>query len=148
MQALNCLIVEDEPLAAGIITDYVRMVPDLSLKASCESALEALEILRKEKIDLLFLDINLPKLNGIDFLKTISYSGQVIFVTAYHQHALESYDINVTDYLLKPVAFPRFLQAVNKVFERSGQATYTEQEKRSYFFNVDKTRIKVFADEI
>jgi len=149
MQALNCLIVEDEPLAADIICDYIAQVPLLELKGVCENVFEAMEKLRDEKIDLIFLDINLPKLSGIDFLKTIRHNCQVILTTAYHQYALESYDLDVTDYLLKPIEFPRFLQAVNKVLERKGQAGISEVvEKKYFFFNVDKKKIKVFAEDI
>ncbi len=146
MRKINCLIVEDEPLAADVIKDYISQVPGLSLTRVCENAFEAMETLRKEKIDLIFLDINLPKLNGIDFLKAIKTSPHIILTTAYHQYALEGYELNVTDYLLKPVEFNRFLQAVNKAFDRTNPSL--AEEKKFYFFNVDKKRIKIHADEI
>lgn len=149
MQVLNCLIVEDEPLAADLIKDYIRQVPGLELKGTCGDAVCAMEKLRAEKIDLIFLDINLPKLSGIDFLKTIKNNYQVIFTTAYHQFALEGYELNVVDYLMKPIEFSRFLQAVNKAFDRAGiKHEEPATEKKHYFFNVDKKRIKVFAEDV
>jgi DNA-binding LytR/AlgR family response regulator len=149
MQVLNCLIVEDEPLAADLIKDYIRQVPGLELKGACEDAVCAMEKLRTEKIDLIFLDINLPKLSGIDFLKTIKNNYHVIFTTAYHQFALDGYELNVVDYLMKPIEFSRFLLAVNKAFDRAGMKNEEPTtEKKHYFFNVDKKRIKVFAEDI
>lgn len=111
----TCLIVEDEPLAAEVLQDYIRQVPTLSLVATCSDALFALEILQKEKVDLLFLDIHLPKLKGLDFLRSLPQPPKVILTTAYHEYALEGYELNVLDYLLKPIEFNRFLAAVNKM---------------------------------
>jgi DNA-binding LytR/AlgR family response regulator len=149
MQALNCLIVEDEPLAANLIKEYIQEVQGLELKGVCADAVCAMEKLRNEKIDVIFLDINLPKLSGIDFLKSIKNNYHVIFTTAYHQYALQGYELNVVDYLMKPIEFSRFLQAVNKVFDRHELKTEEPAiEKRHYFFNVDKKRVKVFAEEI
>ena len=149
MQVLNCLIVEDEPLAADLIKDYIQQVPGLLLKGTCTDAFCAMEKLRTEKVDVIFLDINLPKLSGIDFLKSINHQCHIIFTTAYHQFALEGYELNVVDYLMKPIEFSRFLQAVNKVFGRTGiKNEEISAEKKHYFFNVDKKRVKVFAEEI
>lgn len=149
MQVLNCLIVEDEPLAASIIKDYIQQVKGLELKGVCEDAFCAMEKLRSEKIELIFLDINLPKLSGIDFLKSIRNNYHVIFTTAYHQYALEGYELNVVDYLMKPVEFSRFLLAINKVFDKAGlKQEEPAAEKKHYFFNVDKKRVKVFAEDI
>ena len=118
MQDLNCLIVEDESLAADVISDYIHQVPGLKLKGTCENVFAAMEKLRCEKIDLIFLDINLPKINGIDFIKTIPDKYDIVLTTAYHQYAIEGFNLNVIDYLLKPIEFSRFLQAVNKVFDK------------------------------
>lgn len=149
MQVLNCLIVEDEPLAASIIKDYIQQVKGLELKGVCEDAFCAMEKLRSENIELIFLDINLPRLNGIDFLKSIRNNYHIIFTTAYHQYALEGYELNVVDYLMKPIEFSRFLLAVNKVFDRTGlKQEEPATEKKHYFFNVDKKRVKVFAEDI
>lgn len=115
--ALSCLIVEDEHPAQVLLTAYLAQLPSLQLVACCSSAMEALDILRQKSIDLLLLDIHLPGLSGIDFLKTLTHKPAVILITAYSEHALESYELGVTDYLLKPVSFERFVQAINKATE-------------------------------
>lgn len=152
MQVLNCLIVEDEALASGVIREYLSRIPGLQLKGIAEDAFQANELLRNEKIDLIFLDINLPGMNGIDFLKILNGKYQVILTTAYHEYALDGFNLNVTDYLLKPIEFSRFLQAVNKVYDKSLPDTRTEKTavpaERYYFFNTDKKKIRVYASDI
>lgn len=112
---IRCIIVEDEPLAVDVLSDYVSQVPTLTLVATCADSLQALEVLQREPVDLMFLDIHLPGLKGLDFLETLSQPPQVILTTAYHEYALKGYEHNVVDYLLKPIEFKRFLQAVAKV---------------------------------
>jgi DNA-binding LytR/AlgR family response regulator len=152
MQAMNCLILEDEPLAIEVIKDYISDTPGLELKSVCVNVPEALHALRNHAIDILFVDINLPKVNGLDFIKTLKGNYNVILTTAHHEYALEGYDLDVVDYLLKPIEFSRFLQAVNKVFERvssSQNIDKTTSPGRKYqFFKVDKKHVKVFLDEI
>ncbi len=152
MLDLNCLIVEDEPLAARVIEDYITQIPGLKLKSICGDIFSAGEKLRNENIDLIFLDINLPKVNGLDFLRSINNNYSVIITTAYHQYALDGFNLNVVDYLLKPIEFSRFLQAVNKVFAqkstKSHNETKTEPERKYYYFVADKKRHKIFFDEI
>ncbi len=152
MQQYNCIIVEDEPLAAEVLQDYVMQVPFLKLKGVCTDALYAMEMLQKEKIHLMFLDIHLPKLKGFDFLKTLQNKPQVIITTAYHEYALQGYEHNVIDYLLKPVEFSRFLQAVNKLNSVASSVVVTNEivrpEKEFLFFNVSKKKIKVLLDDI
>jgi DNA-binding LytR/AlgR family response regulator len=114
---LACLIVEDEPLAADVIEDYIAQVPFLTLVGRCADALTALDFLRNNIVDVMFLDIHLPGMKGLDFLKTLTNPPAIILTTAYHQYALESYELNVVDYLLKPIEFKRFVEAVNKVKE-------------------------------
>jgi DNA-binding LytR/AlgR family response regulator len=153
---MNCLVVEDEPLAAGIIIDYISQIPGLVPVGKAVSAMEASAILSTSNIDLIFLDINLPVISGIDFAKTLDSRYQIIFTTAYHEFAIESYALNAVDYLLKPISFPRFLQAVNRAFERKAVAPKADPapvkevavERKSFFFNTDKKQIRVFADEI
>lgn len=116
---ITCLIVEDEPLAAEILQDYVKQVPFLHLKAVCTDAIYALEILHREKIDLMLLDIHLPGMKGLDFLKTLQNPPAVILTTAYHEYAIQGYELNVVDYLLKPIEFERFVGAVSKVHKLS-----------------------------
>lgn len=154
MQQYNCIIVEDEPLAAEVLQDYVMQVPFLNLKGVCTDALYAMEMLQKEKIDLMFLDIHLPKLKGLDFLKTLQNKPRVIITTAYHEYALQGYEHNVLDYLLKPVEFSRFLQAVNKLNATSTPSSATviiepaRPENEFLFFNVSKKKVKVLLSEI
>jgi two-component system LytT family response regulator len=112
------LIVEDEPLARNLITEYVRKIPYLNLVKACSGALEAMEVLRTNPVDLLFLDVQMPELTGIAFLKSLQKKPLVILTTAYSEYALEGYELDVTDYLLKPITFERFLKAVDKVNQR------------------------------
>lgn len=151
MSDLNCLIVEDEPLAAKIIEDYVAQIPGLKLKGICGDVFSAGEKLRTDKIDIIFLDINLPKVNGLDFLRSINNKYKIIITTAYHQYALEGFNLNVTDYLLKPIEFSRFLQAVNKLYNQHPEDTSVNNgslERKFYFFVADKKRHKIYFDEI
>lgn len=146
---LRCLIVEDEPLAAEILQDYIRDAPGLELAGVCPDALYAMEFLQKEKIDVIFLDIHLPKLKGLDFLKVLPNAPQVILTTAYHQYALDSYEFNVIDYLLKPIEFSRFLKAVQKLQQPAASSIFqVEKERAFHFFNVNKKRVKIYIDEI
>jgi len=114
---LKCLVIDDEPLARRAIVDFIAQVDFLTATASCGSALEAQELMSQDKFDLLFLDINMPYLSGIDFLEAISQPPMVIFTTAYSEHALEGYRLQIVDYLLKPIAFKRFYQAALKAKE-------------------------------
>src|SRR5438067_12167661 len=115
MSKIKCIIIEDEPLAAKVLADYISEVPFLELQKIFKDAILATDFLRNNNTDLIFLDIHLPKLKGMTFLKTLVNPPSVIITTAYHQYAVEGFDLNVTDYLLKPVEFERFLIAVNKV---------------------------------
>ena len=156
MKTLHCLIVEDEPLAAEVLEDYIAQVPNLKLIKTCPDAIFALEALQQHQIDVIFLDIHLPKLKGLDFLKTLNHPPPVILTTAYHQYALQSYEYKVVDYLLKPIEFSRFLQAVNKLYLPAFSQKNKEQKEGSTpqldrpfrFFNVNKRKVKVFLDEI
>jgi two-component system, LytTR family, response regulator len=115
---LQCLIVEDEPLARNLLTEYVSKVVDLKLVDACASPMAALEILRRQPVDILFLDIQMPEITGISLLKVLQKKPFVILTTAYSQYALEGYELDVVDYLLKPITFERFLKAVDKVNQR------------------------------
>ncbi|MEP6750762.1 MAG: response regulator, partial [Bacteroidota bacterium] len=115
MPEIKCIIVEDEPLAVKLLQDYIGQLPFLQLQGHFKDAILATEWLRQNNTDLIFLDIHLPKLKGIDFLKTLVNPPAIIITTAYHQYAVEGFALNVTDYLLKPFEFARFLVAINKV---------------------------------
>src|ERR1700741_3746795 len=115
MSKIKCIVVEDEPLAVKVLADYISQVPFLGLLGTFKDAILATDWLRNNHTDLIFLDIHLPKLKGMAFLKTLTHPPAIIITTAYHQYAVEGFDLNVTDYLLKPFEFERFLIAVNKV---------------------------------
>jgi len=148
MSKLNCIIIEDEPLAIKILTDYIAEVPFLTLQATFKDAILATEYLHGHTPDLIFLDIHLPKLKGMAFLKTLSHPPAVIITTAYHQYAIEGFNLNVTDYLLKPFEFERFLVAVNKVKVAQREKLIETQEIRDFIFlHVQKKKVKIlFAD--
>jgi DNA-binding LytR/AlgR family response regulator len=152
MLKYSCIIVEDEPLAVEILTDYISQIPFLELKCVCGDAIYAMEVLQQEKIDLIFLDIHLPKLKGIDFLESLKYPPRVIITSAYQEYALQAFDGNVTDYLLKPIRFSRFLKAVNKLNQQPPLYTATSglpvPERKFLFFNVAKKKVKIYLDEI
>jgi DNA-binding LytR/AlgR family response regulator len=118
MIALNCLIVDDEPIARSIIETYCAHLPYLNVVGSCGNAIEAKLILQKENIDILFLDINMPLMDGISFLRTMKNPPQVIFTTAYKEFAVDAFDLSACDYLLKPFSFERFVVAIDKAVEK------------------------------
>jgi len=146
MSKIKCIIIEDEPLAAKVLTDYISEVPFLELQKTFKDAILATDFLRHNDTDLIFLDIHLPKLKGMTFLKTLTNPPAVIITTAYHQYAVEGFDLNVTDYLLKPVEFERFLIAVNKVNKE--QKKMPGETKDFIFVNVQKRKVKVQFSEI
>jgi len=153
MQKYNCIIVEDEPIAAEILEDYIRQIPYLQLKAVCNDAIYAMEILQSEKIEVIFLDIHLPKLKGLDFIKTLKTAPQIIITSAYQEYALQGFELNVVDYLLKPIEFNRFLMAVNKLNQQtekqpSAPIMPPASERAHLFFNMNKKKVKVYLDEI
>jgi DNA-binding LytR/AlgR family response regulator len=126
---LKCLIIDDEPLAHEIITDYASGIPFLEISKHCYLATEALLILQETPIDLIFLDINMPKIKGLDFLRTLKAPPIVIITTAYKEYALEGYELDVCDYLLKPFRFDRFVKAVNKAYALYQQKTITSKSE-------------------
>jgi DNA-binding LytR/AlgR family response regulator len=153
MQKITCLIVEDEPLAAEVLEEYINQVPFLELIGTCGDAIYALEVLQKEKIELIFLDIHLPKLKGLDFIKTLNTPPKIIITSAYQDYALQGYELNVVDYLLKPIEFNRFVNAVNKALRQiqvsgSLDAPPLVNDRAFLFFNVGKKKVKMFLDEI
>jgi len=130
---INCLIVDDEELALNVLEKYISTLPSLRLAGKCENALDAITFLHKNQVDLLFLDLNMPELGGLDMLKTLSDPPLVILTTAYSEFALESYEFGVVDYLLKPIKLERFIKAVNKAvgllrsYQPAGQESNTDK---------------------
>lgn len=151
MSKITCIIVEDEPLAVRVLSDYISQVPFLQLQGTFKDAILATEYLRDNSIELIFLDIHLPKLKGMAFLKTLTHPPAVIITTAYHQYAVEGFNLNVTDYLLKPFDFERFLVAVNKVKSarpEKPEPAETSDTKNYLFLNVQKKKVKILFSEI
>lgn len=154
---LNCVIVEDEPLARNLLTEYVGKVPSLNLIEACSSPIAALEVLRNNSIDVLFLDVQMPELTGISLLKVLQKRPLVVLTTAYSEYALQGYELDVVDYLLKPITFERFLRAVAKVTQRleSAKSNTAAVDKSSpppeqpFVFIKDGTKlVKIVFDDI
>ncbi len=152
---LNCVIIEDEPLARNLITEYVKKVPSLNLLNSFSNPLEALEALRTLSVDILFLDVQMPEITGISLLKVLKKRPLVVLTTAYSEYALEGYELDVADYLLKPITFERFLKSVDKIMQRleaDPKPVVTASEtvaSPAFVFVKDGTKlVKVRLDEI
>ncbi|MEM6842083.1 MAG: LytTR family DNA-binding domain-containing protein [Bacteroidota bacterium] len=151
---MKCLIVDDENIARKILSDYVSKVPELELVATCGSALQALNHIKQDRIDVLFLDIQMPDLTGLDFLKIIPNRPATILTTAYSEYAVQSYELDVVDYLLKPIDFDRFYKAITKVIALNDAKidypvnTSSPQPTDKLFIKADNKIIKVAFDEI
>ena len=151
MSKITCIIIEDEPLAVKVLSDYISQVPFLELQGTFKDALLATDYLRQHTTQLIFLDIHLPRLKGMAFLKTLSDPPAVIITTAYHQYAVEGFNLNVTDYLLKPIGFERFLTAVSKVKTAQAEKQNPPEppdNKDFIFLNVQKKKVKILFPEI
>ena len=154
---IHYLVVDDEPIAHRIIEKYCDNLPHLEKKGNCYNAFEAMQFLNENKVDLMFLDINMPKLSGFDFLKTLSNPPKIIVTTAYKEFALEGYELNISDYLLKPFSFERFVKAVNKTIKNTtvkqesiSNPVLTEDKNgyKSFFLKGDKKYHQVHLDSI
>ena len=151
MSKISCIIIEDEPLAVKNLSKYISQVPFLELKQTFRNAILAADYLHDNNTDLIFLDIHLPQLSGLDFLKTLIHPPAVIITSAYHQYALDGFNLNVTDYLLKPFPFERFFIAVNKVKaaqKEKQKQDESEETKDFIFLNVQKKKVKILFSEI
>jgi DNA-binding LytR/AlgR family response regulator len=136
---LKYIIIDDEPLAHEIITEFCSMLPHVQLENSCYNAMEAMQFLNKHTVDFMFLDINMPKLKGLDFLKTLSNPPKTIITTAYKEYAIEGFELNVVDYLLKPFSFDRLVKAVNKISDIPSIKTIHKE-----IVNTNKTSTRLF----
>ncbi|MFQ5445615.1 MAG: LytR/AlgR family response regulator transcription factor [Saprospiraceae bacterium] len=146
---IRCIAVDDEPLSLRIIEKYAAQVPRLQLVATCNNAFEAMEVLRLEPVDLMFLDINMPKLSGISLLKTLDRPPQVIFTTAYPQYAVEGFELEAVDYLLKPFSFERFAKAVNRAAERQpATRDHGGTQPDHILIRADKKIYKIDCDDL
>jgi len=151
---VTCMIVDDEPMAREIISSFVGKIHNLELVATCKNVSEAFSVLQKESIQLIFLDINMPEISGLSLAKSIQHKSQVIFTTAYREYAIEGFDLQAVDYLLKPISFDRFLKAVQKYFDLhisketvKKEVQYLEKET-SIFVRSDRKMVKVRFKEI
>jgi len=149
MTKIKCLLVDDEIPAIQILEKYISMIDQLTVVASCNNALEAFDVLKEQKVDLLFIDINMPVISGIDFVKALKNPPTIIFTTAYREYAIESYELDVLDYLLKPFGFDRFLKSVDKYRSRNEVKTDNKSLVEDYvFFKVNRSNHKVLFSEI
>src|SRR6266404_5300085 len=152
MNRLKCLIIDDEPLAQNVIENYLKNFSFIELIAKCENALSALTWIKKQKIDLIFLDISMPFISGIDFIKTLQNPPAIILTTAHKEFAVESYELNVLDYLLKPISFERFLKAINKLENDASKLikTVIDDSESDVFIYVksEKKNVKILLKEI
>jgi two-component system, LytTR family, response regulator len=151
----RCLIIDDEPLGIKLIRNHLDKLETFEVAGECSSALQAIEYLKSEKIDLIFLDINMPNMTGIDFLKTLTDPPYVIITTAYREYAVDGYDLDVVDFLLKPISFERFLKAINRYCHRSRtqplkdvSKTGETDEKKYVYIQDGKTAFKLFYDDV
>lgn len=156
--AIRCLIVDDEPLARDVLCRYIESIPSLTLSGECGNAIEAMGFLQQQPVDLMFLDIHMPQIKGIDLVRILSYPPKVIFTTAHAEYALEGYDLDAVDFLLKPIQFERFLKAVGKAFQYvkpvATAAAVTpevneETKKEPYIYlRADRKMVKVLLQDI
>ena len=149
---INCIIIDDEPLAIKIIEQYISSVNDLILKGTFENPIEAQDLLKTNDVDLVFLDIQMPLITGIDFMKSTKLNSKVIFTKAHRNFAIESYELDIVDYLLKPISFPRFLKSVNKYRESFASKVNTSNlsadDDNFIYVNSNKKYLKVDFDSI
>lgn len=152
----KCLIVDDEPLAIRVIEAHIKKIPNLEVVSSCSNAVEAFDVILNNRIDLVFLDIEMPEITGIDLLKSIKSGPAIIFTTAYRDFALEAYELDVVDYLLKPIAFERFFKSISKYYQWKGknmldikeQGNSTQSEEAFIYVRSDRKIVKVILGEI
>jgi DNA-binding LytR/AlgR family response regulator len=143
----NCLIVDDEATARSVLKHYISELDYLTLAGECKNALEALNFMSDNEVDILFLDIEMPKLSGFEFIKTLKTLPHIIITTAYREFALEGFELNVRDYLLKPISFERFILSVNKIIKNFENDSKTKANEYTYFKS-GKKNIQVYYDDI
>ena len=155
-EKINCLVVDDEPLATNLLKRHIEQFPQLRLIATCGNAIEAFDLLRNESVDLLFLDIQMPSIDGIKFARSLQHPPSIIFTTAYRDYAVESYELDVIDYLLKPITIERFFRSINKYFiriENSGLSQapaedVEDNDEQFMYVNTNRKHVKIRLNEV
>jgi DNA-binding LytR/AlgR family response regulator len=148
---INCLIIDDEPLAVELVASYCARVPQLVVVGTCSSAVEASRVLRRQPVDLLFLDIKMPQLLGTDFLRGLENAPKVILITAYREYAFDGFELDIVDYLLKPLSFGRFMKAIQKLLRLLPGTDEENPEKGTsafLYFRVDRDSVKVLLNDL
>jgi DNA-binding LytR/AlgR family response regulator len=150
---MKCLIVDDEPLARTLLESYVKRIEGLTLVKSCSNALEAFSTLQQKHVDLVFLDIQMPQVTGLDLLRSLKDKPKIIFTTAYREYAVEAYELDVIDYLVKPISFERFLRGVSKIYQSLPPETEENPLVKTYddayiYLREDREMVKVFLKDI
>jgi two-component system LytT family response regulator len=157
VKMIKCMVVDDEPLAREVISRFIGRVPSLQLVAECENAIQAMAIVQQQEVDLAFVDIQMPEILGTEFIKILRHPPKIVLTTAFPEYALEGYDLDVIDYLLKPIQFERFLKAINKAALQIGitappapSLPHRQDDRNdSYlYFRTDRKMVKVMLDEI
>ncbi len=156
MKKINCLIVDDEPLAIELLENHLQQFTQFHLVTSCWNAIQAFEVLKREQIDLVFLDIQMPGMTGIEFVKSIANPPSIIFTTAYRDYAVESYELDVVDYLVKPITIDRFLKAVNRYFDKREYPALSSENRKDttvpidnfLYVNTNRKHVKVSFEEV
>jgi len=151
---IQCLLIDDEPPALKVLSRYISDIESLEIVGQCRNAIEALSVLREKRVDVIFLDIKMPRILGTDFLKNLSHPPKVIFVTAYREYAVDGFELDAVDYLVKPVSFERFLKAVSKLNRVFGSevtvtnTTHLSPSEAFVYLKVDRDMKKIFINEI
>lgn len=151
---LRCLLIDDEPPALKVLAGYIAAIPGLEISGQCNNAIEALDVLQRKPVDVIFLDIKMPRIIGTEFLKNLSHPPRVIFVTAYREYAIEGFELDAVDYLVKPVSFERFFKAITKLNRQLGlQASTTTNPESEHsapfvYLKVDRDMKKIFVNDI
>lgn len=151
---IRCLLIDDEPPALNVLESHISQISGLEVIGSCSNAVEAMDILHKKNVDVMFVDIKMPKIIGTDFLRSLSHPPKVIFVTAYHEYAVEGFELDAVDYLVKPVSFERFIKAINRLKREEGhqliedKKMYKSNPEAFVYLKADRAMHKVFLNEV
>jgi DNA-binding LytR/AlgR family response regulator len=145
---VKCIIIDDEPLAISVIEDHLSKINEFEVVGTFSNPLEAISLIQSREIDVIFLDINMPVISGIDFVKSLTHKPLIVMTTAYREFAVESFELDVLDYLIKPIPFSRFIKTVSKINDNFDSKSSSEEDREHLFLKIDKKMVKVYLDEI